>query len=794
MEEKKQKTGSKGLPDESPRQDGLFPLPGENEQPPVAQSEDGGRSPSRGICFGTGNDAPFAHVLLDKNGLIKEVSAAAADLLARESELLTGNSFGAFVTPRCRPEFFAHIKRTVGKAAADQCELEILGEGSPRFVRLESSSLAQNGRVDSIHSAIIDITDQKKSEALLRESEERYSVLAERTNDGVALVKEGRLLSVNPRYCEIFGCSDSEEALRRGLRSIVAAGEQDRFFEILERKNRKGDRVPLRFDFKGLRANGAIAYIEACASLTVMQGEQAILLTFTDITERKQAEEERKRLALIVERAAEMILVVDREGMVQYVNGTFLQIIGRKRDEAIGKHIRECAGAEDKGFYEGLWARLQKERKWNGRMTLTRPDGRFLELDISLSPMRDSTGLPLNYVIVCRDVTTEVVLERQLRQIQKMQAIQTLAGGIAHDFNNLLAAIVGNVELALDDVPPDNPAHRNLEQIFKASRRGKDLVKQILLFSRRDQQESVLVEVGPLVAETLKLLRSSIPAGIDIRQRVEPGRDAVLADAGRLQQILMNLVSNAVYAMRGSGVLEVAVGEYVIAEGDAALPDLTPGAYLNITVSDTGDGMSKEVMDRVFEPFFTTKRPGEGPGMGLAVVHGIVKGLKGAITVSSEPQKGSTFTVYLPIAAGAAQRAVKEESKPLPPGKERILFVDDETPIIEMNIALLERLGYQVSAEESSVKALDLFAAEPDAFDLVITDQAMPELSGIELAERIRSIRSNIPIIIITGFSETIDAERARKMGIRQFLMKPVVRSELAEAIRKVLDRPEKTR
>ena len=317
-----------------------------------------------------------------------------------------------------------------------------------------------------------------------------------------------------------------------------------------------------------------------------------------------------------------------------------------------------------------------------------------------------------------------------------MEAIQTLAGGIAHDFNNLLAAIMGNVELAMDDVAADSDVLHNLEQIFKASRRGKDLVKQILLFSRRDQRESVLVEAGPLVTETMNLLRSSIPAAIDIRRHVEPGRSTVLADAGRLQQILMNLVSNAVHAMQEKGgVLDVVVREYQLTDDNASLPHLLPGAYLMIGVSDSGHGMSQGVMERIFEPFFTTKRPGEGPGMGLAVVHGIVKALKGAVAVSSELGKGSTFAVYLPIATSETERTVKEESRPLPRGEERILFVDDEKPIIEMNSALLERLGYHVNAVGNSAEALDLFTAAPDAFDLVITDQSMPDLTGIELVE-----------------------------------------------------------
>jgi len=288
----------------------------------------------------------------------------------------------------------------------------------------------------------------------------------------------------------------------------------------------------------------------------------------------------------------------------------------------------------------------------------------------------------------------------------------------------------------------------------------------------------------------MKLLRSSIPATIDIRLHVEPGGEAILADAARLQQILMNLCGNAAHAMREKGgVLDVVLKEHQVGtDGSAPLPDLKPGSYLTIVVSDTGHGMSENVMERIFDPFFTTKGPGEGTGMGLAVVHGIVKSLKGAITVSSLPGKGSTFTVYLPIAASETERTVQEEALALPGGKERILFVDDETPIAEMNCAILQRLGYEVTALSSSTEAFEVFASRPEAFDLVITDQTMPTLTGAELTKRMRSIRKDIPVILVTGFSETMDADRARRIGIQQLLLKPIIKKELAEAIRSAMD------
>lgn len=547
MEEKRSKPPRRGPVDARIGQDRLFSLPEVERGSQGGQAEDVGPQgrPHRREYPKLDDRAPFACVILDEGGMIWEANLAAAALLHAERELLPGTSLSSFVAPHCLNDVLAHLKRITGKGKADRCEVELETDGLRRAVRLDSLPFASGGRLAGIYSAILDITVQKRTEALLHESE--------------------------------------------------------------------------------------------------------------------------KRLALIVEQSAEMILMTDRDGVVQYANNAFLESSGKKKAEVIGVPVRDCGASGDKDFYERLQLRLQRERKWNGRMTLKRPDGRFYELDVAVSPVREASGVLLNYVIVCRDVTMEAVLGRQLRQVQKMEAIQTLAGGVAHDFNNLLAAIMGNVELAMDDVPAESSVCHNLEQIFKASRRGKDLVKQILVFSRRDQQESVLVEAGPLITETMKLLRSSIPAGIDVRHHVEPGRSTVLADAGRLQQILMNLVSNAVHAMREKGgVLDVAVREYQLTESSASLPDLKPGPYLMISVSDSGHGMSQSVMERIFEPFFTTKRPGEGPGMGLAVVHGIVKALKGAVTVESDLGKGSTFAVYLPIAVSATERTVKEESRPLP--------------------------------------------------------------------------------------------------------------------------------
>ena len=382
-------------------------------------------------------------------------------------------------------------------------------------------------------------------------------------------------------------------------------------------------------------------------------------------------------------------------------------------------------------------------------------------------------------------------LQTQLQQAQKMQAIGTMAGGIAHDFNNILFPIVGYTEMAMADLPEDSLTRSNLEEVLKAADRAKGLVRQILTFSRQSEQERKPLKIQPIVKEALTLLRASLPTTIEIRQKIDKACGAILADPIQIHQVMMNLCTNAYHAMREKGgVLGVTLTEVDIDSSDlGSNVDLKPGPYVRLTVSDTGRGMKRAEMERIFEPYFTTKGPGEGAGMGLAVVHGVARSHGGHITVYSEPGKGAAFHVYLPRidgSIGIAPAAVPSE--PAPSGTERVLLTDDEEQIVNMEQQMLERLGYHVTARTSSVEALKAFRAQPEKFDLVITDQTMPNMTGAELAQKLMGIRPDIPVILCTGFSEVIPEEKARAMGLRAYVMKPIVKSEIAKIIRRVLD------
>ncbi len=380
--------------------------------------------------------------------------------------------------------------------------------------------------------------------------------------------------------------------------------------------------------------------------------------------------------------------------------------------------------------------------------------------------------------------------ERQLQQVLKIQAIGTLAGGIAHDFNNILFPIMGYTELTMDEVSEDSVAHKNLEEILKAANRAKGLVQQILTFSRQSGQERKPVKVQYIIKEALNLLRASIPASIEIIHNIDNDCNPVMGDATQIHQVIMNLCTNAYQAMQDKGgKLEVILSEVDIGyEETIEKIGMQPGKHLQLTVKDEGCGMDASVLERIFEPYYTTKEQGKGTGLGLSVIHGIIKNHGGDITVASSPRKGTTFQVYLPLIEDADGVTEFEPSNGAAKGNERILLIDDEEQIISMEQQMLENLGYQVTARTDSVEALDEFAKQPQNYDLVITDMTMPHMSGDELAQKLLDIKPDIPVILCTGFNEDITEEKALSMGIQKFVMKPVIKNDLATTIRTVLD------
>ena len=401
---------------------------------------------------------------------------------------------------------------------------------------------------------------------------------------------------------------------------------------------------------------------------------------------------------------------------------------------------------------------------------------------------RDDSGNPLAVLEINLDVTDWRQTEVQLRQAQKMEALGTMSGGIAHDFNNILSAIIGFTELIEGHVDKAGRDARHAKRVLEAALRGRELVKQMLTFSRKTEQEKKPLRLSSIVKETITLIRASTPATISIKVNVKSESGVVLADPTQIQQVLMNLCTNATYAMREKGgVLDVGLSDFSVSNSEGNDDGFEPGLYMKLVVGDTGTGIPPDIIDRIFDPFFTTKKLGEGTGLGLSVVHGIVKQSNGYITAESEPGKGSTFSVYFPkVAEKPTIEAVREDE--VLTGSERILFVDDEGALVEMGEDILAELGYDVTSRMSSMEALALLKEDASRFDLVITDQTMPEMTGIELAREILVVRPDMPIIMCTGFSHLVDADKAKAAGIKAFALKPLTKREIAKTIRKVLD------
>jgi|GEM_PF-2541258 len=568
----------------------------------------------------------------------------------------------------------------------------------------------------------------------------------------------------------------------------------------MEYYSRKGFFLNRLLDTEREKVESANQELEAIVKERTSSLVQANRELELEITERRQTEqalrESEEKYRSVVENAYEGMAII-QDGIVVFCNDRLASILHRSKESilsrpfvdffhdddramALEQHNNRLAGQDAPGIYSIRTAGQDNKTGW---LQVTEAQIEWRGRPATLNFLLDITDLK-------RAESERNQMEEQLRQARKMESLGTLAGGIAHDFNNILGAMMGYTELSLIGMPEGEKRRHNLEQVLKAGQRAKHLVQQILKFSRSSEQERRPIKIAPVIGETIKLLRATLPTTIEIRQNLAPESGSVMADPTQIHQLLMNLCSNAADSMRDrGGVLEVSLATLELDRDSAEqLVELKPGLYLKLTVTDTGQGMDAATLERIFEPFFTTKQEGMGTGMGLSVVHGIVKSHGGAITASSQPDQGSIFSVYLPLMAGEAGEQQSQDTRPLPTGTESILFVDDEEALVDVGRQVLELLGYQVTRKTNSQEALELFRAAPGDFDLVVTDQTMPGLTGADLSGEILKIRPDIPIILCTGFSAQISPEKAKALGVRRLVMKPLVAREIAEIIRVVLD------
>lgn len=600
---------------------------------------------------------------------------------------------------------------------------------------------------------------------------------------GIAFVRNRIFEWVNPRLPEMLGLPPNQV---QGSKTRILYSSD----EAYEETGRKaylalGRKEWYEFEIDMPRTDGTTLTTRILGkALDPSVPQEGSIWIFEDITERKQAEELYRTLAY----SSHAGVFIVQDGKFQFVNTHIPEYSGYSESELIGNDSFNFVHPDDHAQLRVNAIDMLKGKITNPyEYRIIDRQGKIRRI---METVRSITYGGKRAVLGnTMDITERHQMERLLYQAQKMKAIGTLAGGIAHDFNNILSAVIGYTELALGETGLGERPRRYLEQIHKAGERAGDLVKQILTFSRSEEQERKPVLIGPVITEGIKLLRSSLPSTVQITQDITEKPTLLLSDPIQIHQILMNLCTNAAHAMREKGgVLDIRLEQEKINIDRALHPfNLTAGNYAKLTISDTGCGINTSVMERIFDPFFTTKGPGEGTGLGLSVVYGIVRDHGGAIDINTVLGKGTTVNVYFPIEK--TEKPLAEQTpEQIPGGSERILFVDDEADLVELGSVMLTSLGYHVTAKTSSTEALVTFRAHPMSYDLVITDMTMPNMRGDVLAKEILKSRPDIPIILCTGYSEMISEEKAKALGIHRFVMKPLFKKDLARIIREVLD------
>jgi len=634
-----------------------------------------------------------------------------------------------------------------------------------------------NGNLVGAVHILSDITEHRKANRALRESENKFRLAFANAQDAMVWIERetGVITNCNKAAEELFA-RGKNQMVGQHHTTLYPQDKAQRYHHLFtEPRNELSGNIEAEI----LTTRGQIRTVTIALSTMLVEGKEIAQGIIRDITESRRAIDEIKNLARFPSEDPNPVLRISNNCMILYSNDAGAPVLrtwrvqkGQRLAEPWCKRIADVYRSGNRATFE-----------------LDCDDGHTFV--ITLQPIAGSgyvNAYGLDITERKKAEKQKMELELQLSQKQKMEAIGTLAGGIAHDFNNILAAMQGYVELSLEDLAQDSPVRDNLEQILACSNRATKLVKQILTFSPKGEQKKEPVQISSIVKEVLGMLRSSLPATIKICRRIHATSSMILADPTQIHQVLVNLCTNASHAMRqAGGLLDVSLTD-VDLESETKIGNeyLGPGSYVKLSVSDSGCGMDKEVVDRIFEPFFTTKKANGGTGLGLSVVHGIVKSHDGAITVSSTPGEGTIFDIFFPRIGNAE---VQEPQSPQLPGRERqvVLLVDDEQMMVDVTGQILERLGFAVVAKTNSIDALQAFQEAPDEFDLVITDQVMPNMTGTELARNLISVRPDIPVILCSGFPENVSLEELETIGVKEFVMKPIGRQEIEAVIHKVL-------
>ncbi|MGO9991796.1 MAG: PAS domain S-box protein [Steroidobacteraceae bacterium] len=628
-----------------------------------------------------------------------------------------------------------------------------------------------------------------------KQADDRFQAILESLPDAIVLVnREGHVILSNRQAVYLFGYAREElmglpveMLIQEPLRRSHLEMRRQFFASLMPRMMSAG-----RTGLLGLRKDGTTFPIEVSLGPIQLAHGVHVLAAVRDITERKQSEEANLRLAAIVESSSDAITGKTLDGIVTSWNSGAEHIFGYTAEEVIGKPVTILIPPDHLDEEPQIVERVRHgERIEHFETVRRRKDGRDIDVSLNISPIKDATGKIIGVSKIVRDITERERFRQRLRQAEKMEAVGRLAGGVAHDFNNVLAGVLAYGEMLFEEAPVDSPLKRYAQNVLTAASRGRELVEQILAYSRSQDGKRGPVDFANVVAETLELLRGSLPAGIRLEASAPELPLIVIGDATQLHQVAMNLCSNAIHAMSSGGTLRVIL-ETVEIDAERVLLHgmLGPGRYARLIVEDSGSGMDEATLERIFEPFFTTKDVGHGTGLGLSLVYAIITDSGGAVEVQSTPGQGSTFTVYLRQAQAMQAAAAVGPSAPPRGHGERVLLIDDEAPVLAAAAEVLSRLGYEVVPFCDSRAALAAFEAAPQRFDVVVTDEVMSGLTGTEPARVLRHRRPDLPIVLLSGYSGAILTHGALAAGVSELLTKPLQSREMAAALARVLHRP----
>lgn len=727
--------------------------------------------------------------LVDAQAHTSFVNARTAHLLGYSAEEMLGKSLFDFMDASERADAERQMLRRFQKIS-EQHEFKFRRkDGSVLWAIVAASPLLdERGNAVGALGMLTDITRLKRAEATLNDNELELRTIFDNAALGIALVDEaGRTRRSNPAFQKMLGYS-GEELAQMSYTEFTHADDIEPDVEAY-RRLLNGEVSSYQREKRFVHRSGAVVWGRLTASVVRTEaGIQLGIGLVEDITAHKLAQARIAAQAFLLDNAKDAILVRSFEGVVEYWNRGAERLYGWSSEEALGRNVADFLYAEPSALAKAQ-QRLLADGSWNGELLQQTQSGQAVMVECRWTLTREANGSPAKVLCINSDVTEKKRLEAQVIATQRMESLGTLAGGIAHDLNNILAAIVANVSLALEDVGQDHPARLALSEINDASLRAAALVRQILTFSRPRPPERRVIHLELVVAEALRLLRATLPASIRIESTLSPTTPAVLADATQVHQVVMNLATNAAHALRERGGVLCVHCEGVFVESPRALTlgELRAGPYTRLVVEDNGAGMSERTLARIFDPFFTTKPPGEGTGLGLSVVHGVMRGHEGGIEVRSAQGRGSRFDLYFPAVKDATEPLSVPDPSCARGGGERILCVDDEASILRATKVLLERLGYAVVTHTEPDRALAELEVEGAHFDAIVTDSVMPILWGVDFVRKLLERQPDVPIVMMSGLLEPDLETSLRELGVREFVSKPATIEELGAALRRVL-------